>query len=195
MLSGACILTSRALVDRVGGFDAGYFLYYEDADWCRRVRRAEYSLAVVPDAEIVHYYNQSARADPQAALGHAMRSEGRFVRAHYGLPGTLIYRAARAVSNRLARLHTSSVPPGVIDLGRQERHPLLTATGAAPSRELVLQIGYDWRFVPSVAAFIRAPEFHLSPTVWDRIPPGRYYARMIEPETLRPLALWSWEKV
>ena len=195
MLSGACMLTSRALVDRVGGFDAGYFLYYEDADWCRRVRRAGYSLAVVPEAEIVHYYNQSARADPQAALGHAMRSEGRFVRAHYGLPGTLIYGAARAVSRRLARLQAPSAPQGVIELGRQVEPPRFRLTEGVPPRELMIEIGYDWLFLPSVAAFVRGPEFQFSPTVWHNIPPGRYCARMVEPDTLRPLALWSWEKV
>lgn len=195
MLSGACILTSKAVVENVGGFDAGYFLYYEDADWCRRARRAGYRLAVVPNAEIVHYYNQSAKSDPDAAHRHAARSRERFVGAHYGLPGTLIYRAARAVSNRLARLHTSSAPQGVIDLGRMDRPPLLTATRVVPSQELVLQLGYDWRFVPAVAAFVRGAEVGIPPSAWDRLQPGRYYARMIDPETLRPTALWSWEKV
>jgi GT2 family glycosyltransferase len=194
MLSGACIVAPRAVVEQVGGFDTRYFLYYEDADWCRRVCRAGYRLAYVPDANIVHYYNQSAKQDPQGAWGHALRSQARFIEAHYGSMGVLLYKAAGAISGSSSRWWAPAAPQQVIDLGRPERPPLFTATGAAPSRELVLQIGYDWRFVPSVAAFVREADFELSPAVWDRMQPGRYYARLIDPETLRPLTLWSWEK-
>lgn len=194
MLSGACILTSRGVVDSVGGFDPGYFLYYEDADWCRRVRGAGYRLAVVPDAEIVHYYNQSGKSDPQGAWGHGLRSQARFVRAHYGLPGTLLYRASRFISDRLARLRAPSAPPELIDLGRLAGPPRFSVAEDIPPRGIVIEIGYDWLFFPSVAAFLRAPDFQLSPAAWDMIRPGRYYARLIDPENLRPLAVWSWEK-
>jgi len=195
MLSGACMLMPRAVVDRVGGFDPRYFLYYEDADWCRRVRRAGYRLAYVPDAEIIHYYNQSAKQDPQGARGHALRSQARFVGAHYGWLGTQVYKAAQAVSDRVARCRAAGALQQVIDLGRPEKPPRIRLTDdPVLARELAIQIGYDWGFVPSVAAFVSAADFELSPAVWDRMQPGRYYARLIDPETLTPLALWSWEK-
>lgn len=194
ILSGACILTSRDVVNRVGGFDPGYFLYYEDADWCWRVRRAGCRLAVVPDAEIVHYYNQSAKLDPREAQGHAQRSQARFVQAHYGLPGILIYRAARAASSRVARWRWPTAPHQVIDLGRWTAPPRLSITAGVPVHELVVEIGYDCLLLPSAAAFVSDTEFQLSLPVWERMQPGRYYARMIDPETVRPLALWSWEK-
>jgi GT2 family glycosyltransferase len=194
MLSGACIMTSRGVVEKVGGFDPGYFLYYEDADWCRRAQRAGCRLSVVPDAEIVHYYNQSAKSDPHGAQRHAARSRERFVRAHYGLSGALLYRVARSSSDRLSRSPAAPARPGVIDLGRPSGAPTLGVTGALPAGELMVEIGYDWLFLPSVAAFPRGPQFQLPPAVWNRLQPGRYCARMVDVETLGPLALWSWEK-
>lgn len=193
-LSGACMLTTRAVVDRVGGFDPSYFLYYEDTDWCRRVRLAGYQLAYVPDAEIVHYYNQSAKLDPQGAQGHALRSQARFVETQYGLPGRMLYRLTRVICDRLRRWRPPTVPSGVTDLGCPAMPPRWHVTAANSFSELAIEIGYDWLFVPSVAAFLRGAEYRLSPSFWDRMQPGRYFARAVEPATLRVHAVWTWER-
>lgn len=44
----------RSLLDDVGYLDEGYFLYYEDADWCERIRRAGWRVVVAPQARLVH---------------------------------------------------------------------------------------------------------------------------------------------
>lgn len=194
MLSGACIVTSRRVVDRIGGFDPRYFLYYEDADWCRRVRDAGYRLVVVPDAQIVHYYNQSAKSDPMRSYGHLFRSQVRFVETHYGRIGLWLHRAMRAMGNRVLYRQKSAEPRGIVDLGYCAEPPLLSVSSDVSSCEVMVQFSHNCHFISSAAAFIRTAEFRLSPPVWGRMQPGRYYARMVDPETLRPLAVWSWEK-
>lgn len=194
MLPGACMVASRGVVDRTGGFDPRYFLYYEDADWCRRVRRAGYQLVVIPDAEVVHYYNQSAQLDPHRAQGHALLSQAMFVRSHYGRLGLWLYRATRAISRRVVSWRRPAAMRQVIDLGRLAAPPRLSVTGGTPPREIVVEIGYDCRGVPSSAAFVHGASFQFPIPVWERMQPGRYYARMVDPETLRPLTVWSWEK-
>lgn len=194
MLSGACIVTPRAVVDQVGAFDPRYFLYYEDADWCRRVYRRGLQLVYLPDAEIVHYYNQSAKGDPHDAGEHALRSREHFVNVHYGLPGTLLYRVVQLLSNRQIGPGGRAALHRVIDLGRLDTPPRFRLIDGILPRESLIQFGYDDLFVPSAAAFVRQADFQLPRPVWERMQPGRYYARMIDLETLRPLALWSWEK-
>jgi GT2 family glycosyltransferase len=60
-VSGACMLARREALDAVGGFDERYFLYWEDADLCRRLRRQGYEVRYVPSATAVHRVGQSSR--------------------------------------------------------------------------------------------------------------------------------------
>ncbi len=53
VLSGAAILVSKALFDKVGGFDPEIFLYHEDDDLSLRLRAAG-PLYFISDAHIVH---------------------------------------------------------------------------------------------------------------------------------------------
>jgi GT2 family glycosyltransferase len=60
-LSGACLLARRDALQRVNGFDERYFLYWEDADLCRRLRELGVQVRYVPAATAVHRVGQSSR--------------------------------------------------------------------------------------------------------------------------------------
>jgi GT2 family glycosyltransferase len=49
LLTAALLLVRRSAWEEVGGFDEGYFLYGEDLDLCRRLRRAGWRLVAIPD--------------------------------------------------------------------------------------------------------------------------------------------------
>ena len=66
-LSGACLLLTATLWDRVGGFDPDYFLYWEDVDLSHRVRAAGGRLEVVADATAVHAEGGTQAVGAQAA--------------------------------------------------------------------------------------------------------------------------------
>lgn len=53
-VSGAAMLVPRAVIDQVGAFDEGFFLYWEDADWCHRIKDHGYRVWCVPSARVVH---------------------------------------------------------------------------------------------------------------------------------------------
>jgi N-acetylglucosaminyl-diphospho-decaprenol L-rhamnosyltransferase len=53
-LSGACLLLRREAFAQVGGFDEGYFMYFEDTDLCERLARAGWDVVYAPSATVVH---------------------------------------------------------------------------------------------------------------------------------------------
>lgn len=52
--TGDCLLVSRRLLEKVGLLDEGYFLYYEDTDWCLRARRSRFKIVYQPSAIAMH---------------------------------------------------------------------------------------------------------------------------------------------
>ena len=51
---GAAMMVRRKVLENVGLMDERYFLYYEELDWCERIRRAGYKIFLEPSALIYH---------------------------------------------------------------------------------------------------------------------------------------------
>jgi GT2 family glycosyltransferase len=67
-VSGACLMTSRAALDRVGPFDEGFFWGFEDVDYCQRLHRAGLRVVYYPHTPVTHAIGISARTVPARAL-------------------------------------------------------------------------------------------------------------------------------
>jgi len=53
-ISGCCLATTRSCFDAVGGFDARYFLFVEDVEFCWQALRRGFAVDVVPGAGLRH---------------------------------------------------------------------------------------------------------------------------------------------
>ncbi len=54
VVSGMFMLVPRAVFAKVGPLDEAFFIYAEEADWCRRIRAAGWTCVFAPVAQIVH---------------------------------------------------------------------------------------------------------------------------------------------
>ena len=59
MMSGAFLIARRDAIDRTGGFDPRFFLYFEDFDWSARLNAVTKS-AYVPSVSVVHHGGRAA---------------------------------------------------------------------------------------------------------------------------------------
>ncbi len=96
-ISGACLMTRRDLFERLGGLDEAFFLYWEDADYCRRVLDAGLHTIYVPTAVVHHSVGASSAHNPELAIRAFHASALRMYRKHAGRAGQLAAPAVQAV--------------------------------------------------------------------------------------------------
>lgn len=96
-LVGAALLTRRAAVDQVGGFDDAYFMYSEELDWQSRVKRAGWKVVYLPQAVVTHYEGKSSEQVTAARHIRFNRSKVRYFRKHHGRIQALVLRLALLV--------------------------------------------------------------------------------------------------
>jgi N-acetylglucosaminyl-diphospho-decaprenol L-rhamnosyltransferase len=105
-LSGACLLVRREAFESIGGFDDGYFMYFEDVDLGARLARAGWVNRYVPTATVTHAgaHSTSKRRTEMERAHHrsAYRYVARKYSAWYLWPLRVALRAGLAVRERLA---------------------------------------------------------------------------------------------
>jgi GT2 family glycosyltransferase len=60
-LPGACFMTTKSVLARVGPMDERFFMWFEDVDWSYRAKQAGYRLYYLPTATVVHTGGYSLR--------------------------------------------------------------------------------------------------------------------------------------
>ncbi|KIX15296.1 glycosyltransferase family 2 protein [Dethiosulfatarculus sandiegensis] len=85
-LIGASLLLKAEALRKVGLFDPGFFLYWEDADLCQRLKKAGWGLAVAEDSRIFHRGNASMQGQGRKWALFFTQSSRRFFIAHAPWP-------------------------------------------------------------------------------------------------------------
>jgi len=67
-ITGAFFLVRRKAVEEIGLLDERFFMYYEDVDWCYRLRQRGWKIFYFPLFEIIHYGESSSKFNPHTFI-------------------------------------------------------------------------------------------------------------------------------
>jgi GT2 family glycosyltransferase len=81
--SGAAMLVRHEVCEQIGLMDEDFFLYFEEVDWCLKVRRAGYRIRAVPQSLVWH--DVSATLGPTCPVidYYMLRNRLRFIARHW----------------------------------------------------------------------------------------------------------------
>ena len=81
-LVGACMIVRNEFLNRVGFLDEDYFFFLEETDWCLRIRKNGYQVAVVPAARVYHLQGETKKQDLIPAKIEYLNSLYKFFSKH-----------------------------------------------------------------------------------------------------------------
>lgn len=84
VLAGAFMMVKREVLERVGSFDEGFFMYGEDVDLSYRIQKAGYRNFYFAGSSIMHFKGESTRKGTLNYVRMFYNAMSIFVRKHYG---------------------------------------------------------------------------------------------------------------
>jgi GT2 family glycosyltransferase len=86
---GAAMMIRREALEKAGLMAENYFLYYEELDWCERIRRAGYEIHV--DLSALIYHKESVSVGKRTALKEYFMNRNRILFIRKNAPGTTFF--------------------------------------------------------------------------------------------------------
>ncbi len=72
---GACLLTRKEILDKVGLLGENYFMYGEDVEFCYRVRQEGYEIGVLTNESIIHLHSKSTDTNLTEMLYYSVTND------------------------------------------------------------------------------------------------------------------------
>jgi GT2 family glycosyltransferase len=123
-VSGCCMLLRAEVIARAGLLDPRFFMYFEETEWCARIARCGYGIAVEPRAFIWHAIEPQRQAGSPAIAYYMTRNHLLFLRATrapLSAWAVTLFRQARTVVSLFIRPHTAERARGRMPMLRGMR--------------------------------------------------------------------------
>ncbi|MGQ9841835.1 MAG: glycosyltransferase family 2 protein [Anaerolineae bacterium] len=110
--SGAAMLIRREVFERVGLMDEDFFLYFEEVDWCLKVRQAGYRILAVPASLVWHNVSATLGTTSPVIDYYMLRNHLRLISRHWRGPRRIFLQARVVVRNLLTIAAYTAKPHG-----------------------------------------------------------------------------------
>jgi GT2 family glycosyltransferase len=156
-LTGLCMVLKREVIQRVGGLDTSFWIgNYEDNDFCIRVARAGYQIAIAHDV-FVHHEGSATFKAQKIDYEHLVARNWQFFCSKWGFerPHGMGFPTQQLVDSRPFETSFDHIPPEVTEVYRPGLVPI-PVEGAKPTMMLMVPEweGEEWK--ESFSAFVQA---------------------------------------
>lgn len=61
-VSGGAMMIKKSLFNKIGGWDKRYFMYFEDLELCRQIRKLGFKIVFYPECQVIHRHGLSGKS-------------------------------------------------------------------------------------------------------------------------------------
>jgi N-acetylglucosaminyl-diphospho-decaprenol L-rhamnosyltransferase len=106
----AALLVRRDAASRIGWMDPAFFVYSDEVDFCKRLRKAGWAVLYVPGSEAIHHEQLSTGSVPTRRIVELSRNRERYMRKHHSVLAALLVRWLTAWTYALRALAAYVLP-------------------------------------------------------------------------------------
>ncbi|OPJ65044.1 glycosyltransferase family 2 protein [Clostridium oryzae] len=110
---GAFMMMPRSLVEKIGKLDESFFMYAEEADFCKRAKKCGYKILFYPEAEIIHLGGGSSKTINEITEKRRIVSRLKFIKKHNGNTYYSIYRVMSLADAMMKAIFSTACRRGV----------------------------------------------------------------------------------
>ncbi len=81
---GTFLFTRRDVISKIGGFDERFPIFYNDVDWCKRVKNAGFKILFTPSVHIIHHKSASIKTNFEFCLIEEFYMRHNYYKKHFG---------------------------------------------------------------------------------------------------------------
>ncbi len=199
-LSGGCLLIKNDKTFFRDGkiFDERFYLYFEDTDLCVKAMAHNRTMVCVPDAHVVHYWNQSPSEQKARfmAESHQLFIEKYYQKNLTGFQNLLGFDSKKhdLDTNLLVpHMRDTNLEGFTKDLGEVSEPPKFFVGQMPKTGSLSFEMGLNPLFVPYIQTDVKNQTFEIPPEIWQVMPPAQYFGR-IRNSLNKTIAKWKWIK-
>jgi GT2 family glycosyltransferase len=104
------ILIRRSAAEDVGWWDPSFFVYSDEVDFCKRLRKRGWRTLYVPGARATHHEQLSTGSVPERRIVEFSRNRDRYMRKHHGAGAATAVRLITAWTYALRSLAALVLP-------------------------------------------------------------------------------------
>lgn len=101
VVPGTGFVMRRKVFEEAGGFDENFFLYFEEFDFCNRVKKLGYKIFIIPKAKVKHIWEASTKKANFNVKKIFEKSRFYYFRKYYGLIAALLVESIVRINKSL----------------------------------------------------------------------------------------------
>ena len=180
-VTGGMMFVRRESFESVGMFDERFFLFFEEHDLLRRMKKQGWEIYYIPDAEIQHYFEESFRNSSVDTGAVFMQSARYYYRKHYGVLGALFLKAL-GMCNRAMRFLESKTTKNrerYAEVSPVNGRLTITWPHDKEAQRYCIEISYSPEFSDRAGMYVAHEGISLNSDILSRLPNQTGFLRII----------------
>lgn len=181
-ITGGIMMVRRDAFESAGLFDENFFLFFEEHDLLRLIKKTGWEIYYLPEAEIQHYFEESVRNSTIDISAVYRESALYYYKKHYKKPGYYFARSLMALNKILLSLESAFTRPNkhiYPEVRPVDGRLIIKWPSDKKAKNYIVEVSYSPEFCDRGGNYVQGETLSLSSDVLKRLPDETGYIRVL----------------